>query len=80
MGFFMPPVPPPSLRESLPEDPENLRIKCRSAEALFLFTTKPKQPLKSAKKSSCTLMWGDDEDEEDLYFIYLFDLYPAHLV
>ena len=47
----------------LPEDPENLRRKCKSAEDLFVFTAKPKQKPKSTRKPACTLMWGDDEDD-----------------
>uniref|UniRef100_A0ABM5G4H7 Uncharacterized protein n=1 Tax=Pogona vitticeps TaxID=103695 RepID=A0ABM5G4H7_9SAUR len=59
--------PPASLRGMLPENPENLR-KCKSAENLFVFTAKPEQKPKSTRKLDCTLMWGDDEEEDELQY------------
>ncbi|XP_078247511.1 uncharacterized protein LOC140707509 [Pogona vitticeps] len=67
VGFSMLLCPlgtPTRLKASLPEDPEKLRKKCKSAEDVFVFTAKPKQKPKNTRKPDCTLMWGDDEDAE----------------
>ncbi|XP_078245957.1 uncharacterized protein LOC140705577 [Pogona vitticeps] len=67
VGFSSPLCPlgnPASLKNSLPKDPEKLTREVKPAEDVFVFSAKANPKQKNTRKLACTMLWGDEEDDE----------------